>query len=427
MKINVFWFRRDIRLHDNNGLMQALNDGLPVLPVFIFDPQIIDELNKGDARISFIYECLSDINTKLRKIGSSLLIIKDKPLNALEIISKSYTINIIYANEDYEPYAILRDKTISKNFKKKGIGLKLFKDQVVFRPGEVLKQDDSPYTVFTAYKNKFLHGFDKARDCVYYNSESLLGNFVKENNRFPNIEEIGFKKSAVEIIKPKPENIDEYHNYRDFPAIDYGTYYGLYLRFGIYSIREISLKAYEKNSVYFSELIWREFFMQILYFYPHVVTESFRKKYDKIEWRNDENEFEKWCNGETGYPFVDAGMKQLNNTGYMHNRVRMICASFLVKHLLIDWRRGEAYFAQKLLDYELSSNNGNWQWAAGTGCDAAPYFRVFNPLIQQQKFDPKFEYVKKFITDFKPDTYIKPIVEHPFARKRAIERYKRLF
>ncbi len=424
MKTNIFWFRRDLRLHDNAALFHALNSGLPVLPVFIFDSQIIDELDENDARISFIYESLDNINNILTKSGSSLIIIKDNPINAFERLNKDYSINCVYANEDYEPYAIHRDKSVSEMLNKTGVDFKLFKDQVVFSPGEIIKSDGKPYTVYTAYKNKFLSIFEKSVHCKKYPSEAFIENFLKCENKFPDIKNLGFKPSSIRVKTPVFENIVDYDKYRDYPALDYGTFLGPYLRFGLFSIREISIIGYEKNLVFFSELIWREFFMQILYFFPDVVTESFRKKYDNISWRNDDKEFEIWCKGETGYPIVDAGMKQLNTTGYMHNRVRMICSSFLVKHLLTDWRRGEAYFGQKLLDYDLSSNNGNWQWAAGTGCDAAPYFRVFNPLLQQKKFDKDYIYINRYINKFNMHKYLKQVVDHNFARDRAIDVYR---
>ena len=420
MKINIFWFRRDLRLTDNIGLYNALNSGLPVLLLFIFDTNITDELQHDDPRISFIYETLSAINKELNTLGSSLLILNGKPETIWKELITSFEINKVYINKDYEPYAIQRDEAIEMILRKNRIPLFRFKDQVIFEERDILKPDDSPYTIFTPYKNQWLKRRPKNMNVNNKNPK----NYFKFIFDFPPLKKTGFSQSHVKVRPYDLSVIKYYDKYRDIPAADLTTYLSPHLRFGTVSIRNLVNISINENHVFLGELIWREFFMQILFNFPRVVTGNFRTKYDNITWRNDENEFDRWCHGETGYPIVDAGMRQLNKTGYMHNRVRMITAGFLCKHLLIDWRWGEAYFASKLLDYELSSNNGNWQWAAGTGCDAAPYFRIFNPSTQQNKFDKNELYLNKWCSDFKNQGYPEPIVDHDFARKRAIEAYK---
>lgn len=419
----VFWFRRDLRLFDNKGLHKALNSGCKVLPVFIFDENILDSLPKNDARVSFIYQTLKELDVELKKHNSSLLIKKGNPIDVIKNITEEFSIKAVYTNKDYEPYAIQRDKEVESFLSSNNIEFHLFKDQVIFEEGEVLKNDGDPYTIFTPYKNKWLAHFSKEKHTKEYKIEKEA--FYDFTADFPTLKNIGFEKSSIEVASYNFNYLEEYDEVRDYPYQDKTSYLSPYLRFGLVSVRHIVKKALETNKTFLSELIWREFFMQILYHFPKVVTENFREKYDAIPWRNNEEEFEKWCNGETGYPMVDAGMRQLNKTGCMHNRVRMITAGFLCKHLLIDWRWGEAYFAEKLLDYDLSANNGNWQWAAGTGCDAAPYFRVFNPTSQQEKFDKELKYIRKWIEDFDELTYPKPMIEHKFARERAINTYKK--
>ena len=424
MKINIFWFRRDLRLDDNTGLVNTLNSGLPVLPVFIFDTNITGELRSDDPRISFIYSALYDINSGLQRSGSSLLLKTGDPEKIWQELILSYDINSVYINKDYEPYAIQRDNAIEALLRKKQIKLLRFKDQVIFEEREILKSDNDPYTIFTPYKSRWLQKLAENMPQKSIAVSDKNPGFFKSSYTFPSIEESGFRKSSEKVRAFDLSVIKDYHQTRDFPSIDKTSYLSPHLRFGTVSIRKILMLAIKENAVFLSELIWREFFMQILFNFPDVVTRNFKSKYDDIQWRNDEKEFERWCNGETGYQMVDAGMRQLNKTGYMHNRVRMITAGFLCKHLLIDWRWGEAYFAEKLLDYELSSNNGNWQWAAGTGCDAAPYFRIFNPSSQQKRFDPKKEYIRKWIEDFDKPSYPKPMIDHEFARQRALAAYK---
>ncbi|WP_298880362.1 deoxyribodipyrimidine photo-lyase [uncultured Polaribacter sp.] len=419
----IFWYRRDLRLEDNVALSNALKSGFKVIPIFIFDEEILENLPKDDARVSFIYKTLSKIDQQLKKVGSSLLVKKGNPLEVLKKIVSKFNVESVYTNKDYEPYALKRDKEIKEYLKSNNVQFLSFKDQVIFEENEVVKNDGLPYTVYTPYKNKWLQKFDKLRDTKNYHLD--FSGFYQFSHQFPLIKSLGFIESKIKVKPFNLHNLNNYDSVRDFPYQDKTSYLSPYLRFGLVSVRKIVLVALESNLTFLNELIWREFFMQVLFHFPNVVVNNFKAKYDAISWRNNELEFKLWCKGETGYPLVDAGMRQLNSTGYMHNRVRMITAGFLCKHLLIDWRWGEAYFAEKLLDYELSSNNGNWQWAAGTGCDAAPYFRVFNPETQLKKFDKELLYVRKWVLDFDELTYAKPIVEHKQARERALKTYKK--
>lgn len=420
MRKAIFWFRRDLRLDDNTGLLRALDENDSVLPIFIFDEQIVNELPANDPRISFIYEQLFNIHQTLSSHGSSLNILKGKPLDVWKELLGKENFQAVYLNRDYEPYAKERDSAVEALVKKHSIDFRHFKDQVIYEGGEILKDNGQPYHVFTPYKNKWLRNFSH----TFRYKRLDFSKFEKVSLEFPSMSSLGFQKSEI-IVKPfEPEAIVEYENERDFPAKNGGSNLGPHLRFGTLSIRRLTEQIAPKSEILLSELIWREFFMQILHHYPQVVFENFKSKYNGIVWRNDKKEFEKWKCGLTGFPMVDAGMRELNSTGVMHNRVRMITAGFLCKHLLIDWRWGEAYFATKLLDYELSSNNGNWQWAAGTGCDAAPYFRIFNPYEQAKKFDSDQKYVRKWIPEYGTSTYPDPMVDHKLARNRALEVYK---
>jgi deoxyribodipyrimidine photo-lyase len=422
-EVSFFWFRRDLRLEDNVGLFHALQSQYPVIPLFIFDEAILDNLPKNDARVGFIHDSLSKINVKLRELGSSLLIKKGKTQDVWQQLIQEFDIKAMYFNKDYEPLAIQRDLIICKLLENNKISSFSFKDQVLFEEKEITKADGLPYTVYTPFKNKWLEKYNSLAPVQEYDCTNTFANFYKDNFVFPTLEQIGFEESTIKVIPHHLKNVSNYHETRDFPALESTTYLSPHLRFGTVSIRKLVNWAAKKNDVFLSELIWREFFMQILFHFPKVVTHNFKSAYDGIQWRNDEEDFKRWCSGTTGYPMVDAGMRELNETGYMHNRVRMVVASFLCKHLLINWQWGEAYFAQKLLDFELSSNVGNWQWAAGTGCDAAPYFRVFNPEIQLKKFDEKGIYIRKWIPEFDLG-YAQPMVEHAFARDRAIATYK---
>ena len=426
-KIVVFWLRRDLRIHDNHGLQEALEAGLPVLPVFIFDTEILEKLSvKNDARVSFIHSEIKKLKKNFEELGSSLKVYHARPFQAFEKLLDEYEVAAVYANKDYEPEAIKRDKKVGEYLKKNEVEYRLLKDQVIFEENEVLKDNDEPYTVFTPYSKKWKQVLKKNPITHFASEDNLEGLMKTKPFSLPELKEMGFEKSQSEIPSRdiSGETISNYEKTRDFPAMEGTTRLGMHLRFGTISIRELAKKAEALSEVFLNELIWRDFYMAILWHFPKVVNQSFKKKYDSINWRNNEDEFERWCSGKTGYPMVDAGMRELNETGFMHNRMRMVTASFLTKHLLIDWRWGEAYFAEKLLDYELASNNGNWQWAAGSGCDAAPYFRIFNPESQQKKFDPKNKYVMKWVPEIGMKRYPEPVVGHKEARERALKRYK---
>lgn len=424
--MNIFWFRRDLRLDDNIGLFHALNSNAEILPVFIFDKTILSQLPKDDSRITFIHQLLSDIQNKLSEKDKSLAVFFGNPLDIFQRIITENKITTIYTNHDYEPYARKRDKELNQLFTSNNIEFKTSKDQVIFEKSEVVKDDGKPYVVYTPYSNKWKENFSKIK-LENYNSEGLLDKIMVHSYPFLSLKDIGFEKSKIKIspFDVSEKLIGNYEATRNYPAISGTSMLGTYLRFGAVSIRKIVSKAAESNNeTFLKELIWREFFMQILWHFPHTVNTSFREKYDAVIWDNNEDLFQKWCDGKTGYPFVDAGMRELNTTGHMHNRVRMITAGFLCKHLLIDWRWGETYFATKLLDYEQSSNVGNWQWAAGSGVDAAPYFRIFNPTEQIKKFDNDLKYIKKWIPELETSEYPKPIVDHKEAREKCLKVFK---
>ena len=427
--INIFWFRRDLRLDDNRGFFEALKANHPVLPIFIFDSDILDDLPKDDARVTFIYDLVQKMRSAIiTDHNSSLAIYHGKPLQVFEQLVDDYNISAVYTNHDYEPYAHSRDREVETFLHSKSIEFLTFKDQVIFEKDEVVKNDGEPYVVYTPYMKLWKDKF-KSVDLKIYDTRPYLNNLVK-NLKLPNLtlSEIGFSESSQKIAdyNVTPTLIQKYEKTRNFPAQHATSRLGPHLRFGTVSIRNIVKRATaENNEVFWQELIWREFFMQILWHFPNTAKESFKSKYDRIEWRNNEEEFKKWCAGTTGYPLVDAGMRQLNDTGFMHNRVRMLVASFLCKHLLIDWRWGEAYFAEKLHDYEMASNVGNWQWAAGSGVDAAPYFRIFNPTTQIEKFDKDLKYIQQWVPDFQELTYPEKMVDHKEARERCLATYKR--
>lgn len=426
-KITIFWFRRDLRLEDNTGLYYALQQEENVLPLFIFDKKILDKLeDKSDARVDFIHQQILSIHQELAKKGSSILIKYGEPEQIYRELAEEFDIQAVYTNRDYEPYAKERDRKIEELLKEKNIPFLTFKDQVIFEPGEILNGSGEFYKVFTPFSKVWLDKFKRTQTQSLSNSQwkKLL-----QIDPLPVIylEEMGFEKSNMDIPSMKADEaiIAHYDRTRNFPAQNGTSRLGIHLRFGTISVRRLALTAAQLNDTFLNELIWREFYMMILAYNPQVVNRAFKPKYDQIPWRNNEPDFEAWCKGKTGYPIVDAGMRELNATGYMHNRVRMIVASFLTKHLLIDWRWGEVYFAKKLLDFELASNNGGWQWAAGTGTDAQPYFRIFNPESQTEKFDKELKYIKKWIPEFGTSEYPEPIVEHKFARQRALDTYKK--
>ncbi|WPP53067.1 cryptochrome/photolyase family protein [Catalinimonas niigatensis] len=427
-KITIFWFRRDLRFEDNTALYYALKDKYPVLPLFIFDRNILDELdNREDARVSFIYDTVKSMQKQLEDKGSTLLVRYAKPMDVWQALLKEYDIAQVYTNRDYEPYAKERDQTIDKLLSKHDVSFMSCKDQVIYEKDEVLTNAGDFYKVFTPYKRAWLDKLSRTEVNPLPSALRFDNWYQTKTNGMPSLEDMNFKHSSLEI---PDSNVDEklisnYDKSRDYPGLQATTRLGIHLRFGTISIRKLVNQTRKLNDTFLNELIWREFYMQILHHNPQVVDKAFKPQYDNIPWRNDEEEFQRWCEGKTGYPIVDAGMRQLNAIGYMHNRVRMITASFLTKHLLIDWRWGEAYFASKLLDYELANNNGGWQWAAGSGVDAQPYFRIFNPYSQTDKFDKQHEYIRRWVPELDTEDYPEPMVDHKEARERALNIYKK--
>lgn len=426
-KITLFWFRRDLRIEDNCGLFHALNGKNKVLPIFIFDKEILKKLPKQDARLEMILMSLNTIDLAMKAKKCSVGKFHGTPKAIFIELIKKWRVEKVICNEDYEPYATNRDAEIRGLLEREGVAFEMHKDQVIFAKDEIVKKDGSPYKVYTPFSRKWLERFED-NELKTYPSETLLGNLILDES-LPkiNLADLGFDKSTIVEPKYSFDNkiIDEYEETRNFPSLDSTSRLGSYLRFGIVSVRSLVQKAASRsNNIFLKELIWREFFMQILWHFPHTSHKSFKPQYDRIEWLNNPTDFEKWCKGDTGYPLVDAGMRQLNQTGFMHNRVRMLVGSFLCKHLLIDWRWGEAYFAEKLLDYEMSSNIGNWQWVAGCGVDAAPYFRIFNPSEQVKKFDKELRYIQKWVPNFQEIDYPAPMVDHKKARERCLMVYK---
>ena len=425
--ISICWFRRDLRLHDNAALYHALNDEYPVVPIFIFDRAILDLLeDKLDRRVEFIHNAVTDMQQQLVQIGSSMEVVYGFPAEVFKAILQNYDVKKVFTNHDYEPYAKERDEEIKKLLNNAGASMHTFKDQVIFEKLEVTKDDGKPYTVFTPYSKRWKAQLN-TEVLKSYSTEKLFPKFYRQEAQpIPSLEEMGFQKAGLPFpsLLVKDEIIKKYKEQRDIPSVEGTSRLSVHLRFGTISIRELANHTKDLNEAFLNELIWRDFYHMILWNFPQVGKgKSFKPEYDFIQWRNNEKEFEAWCNGQTGYPIVDAGMRELNSTGFMHNRVRMIVASFLCKHLLIDWRWGEAYFAKKLLDFDLAANNGGWQWAAGSGCDAAPYFRIFNPYLQTQKFDGELKYIRKWVPEFEGFDYVKPVVEHEYARKRCLEVY----
>lgn len=426
-KISLCWFRRDLRIEDQTGLFYSLQQEEHLLPLFIFDRHILDALeDKADARVTFIYQQIANLKAFFEKQGSSMLVKYGHPETIFQELLAEFDLQTVYTNRDYEPYAQSRDAQVEALLGKKNIPFLTFKDQVIFEPGEILNGSGEFYKVFTPFSRNWLEKFRQTR--VQPLPEANWKNLHHCSPlTYLSLSDMGFEASSLEIPSTQVEDaiLKEYEAQRNFPAVRGTSRLGIHLRFGTLSIRSLALKAASLNATYLNELIWREFYAMILGNAPQVVDRAFKPQYDRIPWRNNEEDFQAWCEGRTGYPIVDAGMRELNNTGFMHNRVRMIVASFLTKHLLIDWRWGEAYFAKKLLDFELASNNGGWQWAAGTGTDAQPYFRVFNPDSQTEKFDKELRYIKKWVPELGTSSYPQPIVEHKFARNRAIETYKK--
>lgn len=424
----AFWFRRDLRFDDNTGLQAALQSGEPVVPVFIFDTHILQHLPQKDARVAFLHQTLSDMQAQLRTWGSELKVVYGTPQESWKSLMETHAFSAVYTNRDYEPYARERDPQIIDLLESQGAAFHTYKDHVIFEKEELLtKSGNKPYTVFTPYSKLWKASLtpDHLAD---RKTEDLVENFWKTNERheIPSLVSMGFSDTDIPIPPRIPDKaiIETYDETRDYPAQKGTTRVGIHLRFGTMSIRKLARVGKKLNETYLNELIWRDFYSQILWNYPHVAEGPFRPQYAVIPWREDEDQFQAWCAGKTGFPLVDAGMRELNATGHMHNRVRMLVASFLTKHLLINWQRGEDYFAEKLLDFDLASNNGGWQWAAGCGTDAAPYFRIFNPESQLKKFDPQAKYVQKWVPEYGTPAYPRPIVNHKEARERCLAVYK---
>lgn len=427
-EVSIFWFRRDLRLEDNAGLWKALKSGYPVVPIFIFDKNILDKLqDKTDARVTFLHNRLSEIQGQLKQLGSTLQVVHGTPLETMKELANQYEVKQVFLNRDYEPYARERDEQVFNFWKDKGVEVIGAKDHVVFEKNEVVKGDGTPYLVFSPYgkawRKKLTEYHSKA-----YPTEVYFGNFFKQTERnIPTLQEMGFEPTSKDL---PPSAVDEsiiktYDATRNFPANEKGTTrLGMHLRFGSISVRHLLRKGLAGNDTFVNELIWRDFFQMALYYFPNSREKAIKPKYDLIPWETNMDHYQAWCEGRTGYPIVDAGMRELNATGYMHNRVRMIVASFLTKHLLIDWRLGERYFAEKLLDFDLASNIGGWQWASGSGLDAAPYFRVFNPTSQLEKFDKQLTYVRRWVPEYGTTNYPEPIVDHKWARERCLDRFK---
>lgn len=426
-RVTIFWFRRDLRLDDNAGLFHALSDRGDVQGLFIFDTGLLKGLPRTDARVHFIHQTLESLKDGLQRQGADLWVRHGDVLEIWDKLSRENDIAAVYANHDYEPSARRRDEAVARLLEKRGVEFKTFKDQCLFEKSEILNGSGKPYTVFTPYKKKVLAELTDER-LRPFKSESLGARYrpAAQKERMPTLRELGFEPSAQRWAEPRVpwRVIDSYDRTRDFLADEKGTTrLGPHLRFGTLSVRALAKEGKKRNATWLSELIWRDFFMQILWHFPFVETRSFREAFERVEWRKSKADFDRWREGRTGYPLVDAGMRELNATGFMHNRARMVTASFLTKHLLIHWREGERYFAEKLLDYDLAANNGNWQWAAGTGCDAAPYFRVFNPETQAKRFDPDGEYVRRWVPEAGTDDYPAPMIDHAEARGRALRAF----
>ena len=424
--ISVFWFRRDLRLHDNCGLYNALKSGNKIMPIFIFDKHILENLPQNDLRINIIYKMLLILNQDLKAYNSCLTIYFGDPLEIYKEILTSLNIDSLYFNIDYEPYATKRDNSIKDLFSSCGKKVFSFQDQVIFHENDILKNDGKPYHIYTPYSNKWIENFEELKFIPYQILDHCSNFLTFDYKPLPPLEQLGFIMNNIEYSPPTipTDIIQNYHHTRNFLNENSTSQISVHLRFGTISIREISSVAAKLNNVFLKELIWREFFMMIIYHYPTVVDQNFSSKHNLLLWSTDMEQFSKWANGKTGFPIIDAAMTQLNQTGKMPNRLRMICAHFLTKLLLIDWRLGEHYFGQKLLDYDLAINNGNWQWAAGTGCDAAPYFRFFNPTLQQQKYDPQEEYIKKWL----PKNYNStPMIDYLNAKTNSLKFYKQIY
>lgn len=471
----LFWFRRDLRDHDNAGLYHALKDAAQVWCVFIFDTEILDALpTRRDRRVEFIHASLVELDASLRERGGGLIVRHARAREAIPALAQELKVDAVYTNHDYEPAAIARDAEVEDALKTQGMAFRTFKDTVIFEKDEVLTQAGGTFSVFTPYKNAWLKKLESRGD--FYWRAYPVAQYAKALARppagdIPSLSAMGFESANIRdigitpgmrggaaLIKDFAKRIADYKAARDYPAVKGVSYLSVHNRFGTVSIRELvthaRLAQFGKDgggdgaATWLSELVWRDFYFQILWHHPHVERRAFKPDYDAIRWPNDRDLFAAWCEARTGYPIVDAAMRQINQTGYMHNRLRMIVASFLTKDLHIDWRWGEKYFADHLIDFDLAANNGGWQWAASSGCDAQPYFRIFNPVTQSERFDPQGKFIRKYLPELAklPDKYIHapwtappleqqaagcvigrdypvPVVDHAAARETTLEMY----
>lgn len=424
--INVVWLRRNLRIEDNPIIQKAAKDDLPILLLFIFDKNILSKLAKDDARVDFIHRTLEKLRTQLQSYKASILCVHGFPDEIIRKLIKSVRINAIFHAEDFEPAAKLRDDKIKEIAQESGIAVYTALDHVIFHPSSVLNKQGRPYLVYTPYyrawKEKFVQNLDFL---CQQKSNEFQG--IEADFDIPTLKEIGFAPTPIALPQATVDRtlMETYKERRDFPAQDAASRLGLHLRFGTISPLQLALEAAKTtDDTFLKQLIWREFFIQIMYHFPESMNAAFKPAYRNMPWRFDEGQFDRWKAGQTGIPIVDAGMRELIATGTMHNRVRMIAASWLTKNLLIDWRLGERYFAEKLLDFELASNVGNWQWVAGTGVDAAPYFRIFNPHSQAKKFDPQGAYIRKWVPEFDSLTYTAPMIDYKASRERCLAFYK---
>jgi len=468
MKQALVWFRRDLRLTDHAALHHALTKARRVWCVFVFDTEILDSLpSRRDRRVEFIWHSVAALDGVLRKQGGGLLVRQGRARDEIPALATRLGVDAVFTNRDYEPAANARDLAVHRALAELGIGFETFKDQVIFERDEVMTAAGSPYSVFTPYKNAWLKKL-AACDLPDYPVERHAGALARPDAAdMPTLQDIGFQPTnllaipirtgmsgAAALLKDFVARVADYAHARDYPALKGASYLSVHLRFGTISIRQLVAQARKHtgrgSEVWLSELIWREFYFQILHHHPRVIGSAFKPEFNALTFDNSERLFDAWCQGKTGYPLVDAAMRQINTTGYMHNRLRMVTASFLVKDLHIDWRLGEKYFADHLNDFDLAANNGGWQWAASTGCDAQPYFRIFNPVTQSEKFDPGGKFIRRYLTELSrvPDKHIHapwrmapleqqaaacvigqdypaPVVDHDTARRITLERYGR--
>lgn len=451
----LVWIRRDLRLRDHKALAQASQECEGIAVVFVFDPIILKRLKASDRRLSFLHESLTELDSELREKGSRLLVRHGDPKIEIPRLAKQLGAQKVFANKDYEPYAKARDSHVQRTLRAEGIEFESFKDQVIFESREVLTKSDGTFRVFTPYKNAWLEKLRSSdlEEAKVQRNAFLPASALKGLVQDFSLSELGFQKTelwlkagetaALARLKRFQNKIDDYKKARDFPSVDGTSGLSVHLRFGTISTRacarEALLHKSEGASTWLNELIWRDFYHMILDQNPYVAEGSFKKECDRIHWPGSMDHFEAWCEGRTGYPIVDAAMRHFNETGWMHNRLRMIVASFLTKDLLVDWRLGEAYFAENLLDFDLAANNGGWQWSASTGCDAQPYFRIFNPSSQSEKFDPEGKFIRTQIPELKNEKnihapeadslfskYPAPIVSHSAQRAKALALFKDL-